>query len=228
MRATTIYSGLLINRASKRQKMYVFDIAGTTVNEHGLVYKTLKNVIKTAGYEVDDKEFRKFHGKKKFDVINAFANDPIESMILFNKFETLLKEQYFETDLISVMPHTFESFDKIRNNGDLVCLNTGYPRSIASRLIYKLNLNDGINDFVCSDDVPRGRPFPYMINYLADRYNIENCFDVIKIGDTVMDIREGKNAGTGEQIGVLTGADNRETLEKAHPTRIIETLKDLF
>ena len=60
MRATTVYSGLLIKRASKRQKMYVFDIAGTTVNEHGLVYKTLKNVIKTAGYEVDDKEIRKW------------------------------------------------------------------------------------------------------------------------------------------------------------------------
>ena len=41
-------------------------------------------------------------------------------------------------------------------------------------------------------------------------------------------IQEGKNAGTGEQIAVLTGADNRETLEKAQPTRIIETLKDLF
>ena len=126
------------------------------------------------------------------------------------------------------MPYTFETFDKIKNNGDLVCLNTSYPRDIATRLIYKLNLNDGIDDYVCSDDVPRGRPYPYMINYLADKYNIENCFDVIKVGDTVIDIVEGKSAGTGEQIAVLTGADNRETLEKAQPTRIIETLKDLF
>lgn len=228
MRATNIYSGLLMNRVPIKRKMYIFDMAGTTVNENGLVYKTLKNVIKDGGFFVDDNEFHKFHGKKKFDVINSHTNDDIHSMQLFHKFEKELKEEYFDNDQVEVMPYTFETFDKIKNNGDLVCLNTSYPRDIATRLIYKLNLNDGIDDYVCSDDVSRGRPYPYMINYLADKYNIENCFDVTKVGDTVIDIQEGKNAGTGEQIAVLTGADNRETLEKAQPTRIIETLKDLF
>ena len=228
MRATNIYSGLLINRAPIKRKMYIFDMAGTTVNENGLVYKTLKNVIKDAGFFVDDNEFHKFHGQKKYDVINSHTRDDILSMQLFHKFEKQLKEEYFDNDQVEVMPYTFETFDKIKNNGDLVCLNTSYPRDIATRLIYKLNLNDGIDDYVCSDDVPRGRPYPYMINYLADKYNIENCFDVIKVGDTVIDIVEGKSAGTGEQIAVLTGADNREKLEKAQPTRIIETLKDLF
>ena len=212
MRATNIYSGLLINRGPIKRKMYIFDMAGTTVNENGLVYKTLKNVIKDAGFFVDDNEFHKFHGKKdiKFDVINSHTNDDIHSMQLFHKFEKQLKEEYFDNDQVEVMPYTFETFDKIKNNGDLVCLNTSYPRDIATRLIYKLNLNDGIDDYVCSDDVPRGRPYPYMINYLADKYNIENCFDVTKVGDTVIDIQEGKNAGTGEQIAVLTGADNRD------------------
>lgn len=228
MRATNIYSGLLMNRVPIKRKMYIFDMAGTTVNENGLVYKTLKNVIKDAGFFVDDNEFHKFHGKKKFDVINSHTKDDIHSMELFHKFEKKLKQEYFDNDQVEVMPYTFETFDKIKNNGDLVCLNTSYPRDIATRLIYKLNLNDGIDDYVCSDDVPKGRPYPYMINYLADKYNVENCFDVTKIGDTVIDIQEGKNAGTGEQIAVLTGADNRETLEKARPTRIIETLKDLF
>lgn len=218
----------LKNFSDRAQKMYIFDMAGTTVNEKGLVYKTLKNIIKDAGFFVNNDEFYKFHGMKKYDIINSFTRDDIHSMQLFYKFEKQLKEEYFDNDKVDVMPYTFETFDKIRNNGDLVCLNTSYPREIASRLIYKLNLNDGINDFVCSDDVEKGRPYSYMINYLADKYNIMNCFDVIKIGDTVIDIEEGKNAGTGEQIAVLTGADNRETLEKAYPTRIIETLKDLF
>lgn len=216
------------NFTQKTQRMYIFDMAGTTVNENGLVYKTLKNVIRDAGFFVDDNEFHKFHGQKKYDVINSHTKDDIHSMQLFHKFEKQLKEEYFDNDQVEVMPHTFETFDKIKNNGDLVCLNTSYPRDIATRLIYKLNLNDGIDDYVCSDDVPKGRPYPYMINYLADKYNIENCFDVTKVGDTVIDIVEGKSAGTGEQIAVLTGADNRETLEKAKPTRIIETLKDLF
>lgn len=212
----------------KPQKMYIFDMAGTTVDEKGLVYKTLKNIIKDAGFDVNDNEFHKFHGVKKYDIINSFTKDDIHSMELFNKFEKQLKEEYFNSNKVDVMPYTFETFDKIRNKGDIVCLNTSYPRDITSRLINKLNLNYSIHDYICSDDVPNGRPHPDMINYLANKYNIENCINVIKIGDTVVDIEEGKNAGTGEQIAVLTGADSRETLEKASPTRIIESLKDLF
>ena len=215
-------------QSSTMQKMYIFDMAGTTVNDNGLVYKTLKDIIKTEGFFLDEKEFYKFHGKKKFDIINHFTKDEVHSMYMFKKFEKQLKEEYFENNNVEVMPHTFETMDKIRNNGDLVCLNTSYPRDIASRLIYKLNLNDAISDFVCSDDVKLGKPYPYMINYLADKYFIGNCFNVINIGDTVVDIMEGKNAGTGEQIAVLTGADDRKTFERAHPTKVIETLKDLF
>ena len=50
-------------QSSTMQKMYIFDMAGTTVNDNGLVYKTLKDIIKTEGF-LDEKEFYKFHGKK--------------------------------------------------------------------------------------------------------------------------------------------------------------------
>ena len=49
-----------------------------------------------------------------------------------------------------------------------------------------------------------------MINYLADKYFIGNCFNVINIGDTVVDIMEEVKMQTGEQIAVLTGADDKK------------------
>ena len=45
-------------------KMYVFDMAGTTINERGIVYNTLKESIRAKGIYIDDNKFYKYHGKK--------------------------------------------------------------------------------------------------------------------------------------------------------------------
>ena len=64
------------------------------------------------------------------------------------------------------MPYTLETFEKIKKHDDIVCLNTGYSEEIASQIINKLNLNEIIDNYICSDQVPKGRPYPYMINSL--------------------------------------------------------------
>jgi phosphoglycolate phosphatase-like HAD superfamily hydrolase len=42
----------------------------------------------------------------------------------------------------------------------------------------------------------------------------------------VIDIEEGKNAGCGLTIAVLSGAQNREELEKAEPDYILNTISE--
>jgi len=53
-----------------------------------------------------------------------------------------------------------------------------------------------------------GRPAPYMIHRLMERHDIMNVKYVAKVGDTRNDMLEGKNAGCGINIGVLTGASS--------------------
>jgi phosphonoacetaldehyde hydrolase len=48
---------------------------------------------------------------------------------------------------------------------------------------------------VCSSDVPAGRPFPWMCYQNAIRLQTFPFASMIKIGDTVSDIEEGRNAG---------------------------------
>jgi len=71
-----------------------------------------------------------------------------------------------------------------------------------------------------------GRPSPHMIYDLMDRNNIIRPEQVIKIGDTRVDILEGKNAGC-RTVGVLTGADSREKLEKNKPDFIVDNIVDI-
>ena len=75
-----------------------------------------------------------------------------------------------------------------------ICLNTGYNKEIQKLLIDKFNMTDFIDDYISSEEVDFGRPYPYMIHALMKRNNVFTINHVVKIGDTEMDIKEGKNA----------------------------------
>ena len=49
----------------------------------------------------------------------------------------------------------------------------------------------------------------------------------MKVGDSAIDIEEGKNANCGITVGVLTGAQNRAQIQEANPTYMIESLNEL-
>ena len=61
---------------------------------------------------------------------------------------------------------------------------------------------------------------------LQVRNDIEDPKSVIKIGDTLADIKEGKNAGC-KTVGVLSGAAKKSILEKENPDFIIDSIMDL-
>ncbi|MEJ1330825.1 HAD hydrolase-like protein [Latilactobacillus sakei] len=48
---------------------------------------------------------------------------------------------------------------------------------------------------VSKEDVAGGRPAPDMINHIMTAFNITDPQTVVKVGDTVIDMQEGKNAG---------------------------------
>jgi phosphonoacetaldehyde hydrolase len=81
---------------------------------------------------------------------------------------------------------------------------------------------------VCSSDVPAGRPAPWMCYLNAINLRVYPMEAMVKIGDTVSDIQEGRNAGmwtigvtkTGNELGLtevevaaLAPADLRARLE---------------
>jgi phosphoglycolate phosphatase-like HAD superfamily hydrolase len=51
---------------------------------------------------------------------------------------------------------------------------------------------------------------------------------VIKVGDSKIDIEEGKNANCLFTIGVTTGAQTRQQLLEANPDYIMDDLNDLI
>jgi phosphoglycolate phosphatase-like HAD superfamily hydrolase len=65
-----------------------------------------------------------------------------------------------------------------------------------------------------------------MINAAMEKCNVKIKNKVLKVGDTVVDIFEGKNAGV-LTAAVLTGTQKKSDLEKFEPDYIIDSIKDI-
>lgn len=215
-------------------KMVVFDMAGTTVDEHNVVYKTLQKSINDYGIDVDlDTVLELGAGKEKHQAIKdvlSYLNfsKTEDSYLIFNNFKKKLNEAYLKLE-VKPIDGVEEVLQKLKEDNIRVVLNTGYAREVATNLLKKLNWIEGIHYdmLITASDVEKGRPHPEMIQKAMKEFNVSNAAEVLKAGDSGIDIEEGKNAGCGVTIGVLSGAQSREQLEIENPTYILNSLKEL-
>jgi len=217
-------------------KMVVFDMAGTTVDENNLVYKTVQKAMNEAGFDVSLNDVLQHGaGKEKHkaitDILEAYtkSQDVAESAAkIFSNFRIALEKAYDEADIFAFKGME-AFFQNLKKHDIKVVLNTGYDFKTANKLMGKLNWKVGVqvDALITSDDVEKGRPHPDMIRKAMSDFGIENPSQVLKAGDSQIDIVEGKNAGCGITVGVLSGAQNKQQLELAHPDYILQNVTDL-
>jgi phosphonatase-like hydrolase len=215
--------------------MVVFDMAGTTVDEGNVVYRTLHKAIEKKSPTVSFEDVLKWGaGKEKLQAIretlsekNITLNEQ-DILEIFQDFLVLLDSAY---ENLTVIPtrNTERLFKELRDLGIKVVLNTGYNKTTANLLVKKLNWEEG-KDFdllVTSSDVNQNRPNPDMILFAMDKLNVSDATTVIKVGDSTIDIEEGRNAGCIYNIGVTTGAHSHAELLTANPDCIFDDIYDL-
>ncbi len=210
-------------------------MAGTTVDENNVVYKTLREAINQAGFAFTlDEVLLAGAGREKLEAIrNVLAMNGVEDETLakdiFTKFLALLDDAY-RTLPVFEQPHATEVFHRLRDNGILVVLNTGYNRQTAEALTQKIGWAQGI-DFdllVTASEVSRNRPEPDMILLAMRHFGITDPLAVVKVGDSTVDVMEGRNAGCGINIGITTGAHTIDQLRTVSPEYIIHSLTELW
>ena len=215
-------------------ELVVFDMAGTTVDEDNVVYKTVREAINSHGYEFTlEQVLDAGAGKEKSQAIrdvlaldeNSHSNEEVAA--IFSDFQSRLAAAY-ETLDVKEQQGASEVFSALRARGIKVVLNTGYDRSTAEKLINKIGWSIGTNidGIVTASDVSNGRPGPEMIQLAMKQTEVANAEAVVKIGDSRIDIEEGKNAGCGLTYGITTGAQTEAMLRAAAPTDVVQSLSD--
>jgi len=217
-------------------KMIVFDMAGTTVNENMVVYKTLQKAINEAGFNFTlEQVLTEGAGKEKVDAIRSilqvYTQKQDDSLTngIYQRFIALLEKAYHTQDILP-QDNAEDLFRALKERNILVVLNTGYNQKTANQLIAKLGWKKGVefDGLVTATDVSRNRPYPDMIRLAMKEFSIDDPREVAKVGDSVIDIEEGVNAGCSLNIGITTGAHTRQQLESVKPDYVIDNLLELL
>ena len=200
----------------------IFDWAGTTVDYGSLApVIAFKKAFKNAGIDLSDEDVRKDMGMAKWDHIGKILKledvkqqwkkkysklpDNDDRKKIYNDFQqSLLRYLKEYTELKSGV---LKTFNYLKEYGIKVATTTGYTAEMM-KVVKNKAAEDGYTPelVVTSEDVDGlGRPSPAMIQLIMKDFNIDDPKKVIKVGDTLVDIEEGRNAGV-KTVGIVEGS----------------------
>lgn len=199
----------------------VFDWAGTMIDfgSHAPI-RGLQSVFEQRGIPVAAAEARADMGLAKPDHIRRIlalprihelwektygrtANDDDVAQ-LTAEFERAIADVL--ADYAVPITGAVETLSALRERGIQCGSTTGYSEELM-RIIVPAAQAHGLrlDAILTASDVKRGRPSPWMCYLNAIRMEVSPLWRMVKVGDTCVDIEEGKNAGMWS-VGVIRGS----------------------
>jgi len=227
--------------------LVVFDLSGTTVSDDNAVAKCLHQAAIDLGLNVPLEDFEKTIGTNKIHLYQFmiaksngeevdiaklekydFPQYNEKAMEIFRHYSVLMVDHY--RNEVRAMPGAEDVFRWCKEKGIHVVTDTGFHRDVNDAIMEGLQWRErGLVELALDveDTNGVGRPSPFLIFTAMQRLGVQNIHEVIKIGDTPADLLSGYHAGCIGNIGVLSGANSRETLEKYPHTHIIQSVAEL-
>lgn len=214
------------------------DMAGTTIDEGGLVYDVLRSTVADAtGKAVSSELLGLWKGTSKHEAIAGLLeglgapHDEATVDATFAAFTERLIDTYRSAPP-SPVPGVLDLLAALRADGVRVALQTGYSREIATAILEGLGwtvgsqASDTVDAIVTSDEVAASRPAPYLVFHCMEAVGVVDVARVLVAGDTPNDVLAGHRAGAGVVVGVLTGAFGPDALSDHPDTHVLPSLPD--
>ncbi len=224
-------------------KALILDWAGTMIDYGSFSpVNVFLSVFSKKGVEITVEEARKPMGMLKYD--------HIKEILTFPRVKDKWKEVYGKEPEKSDIDELYESFEpavleiidkyskpfgnnaeiieRLKNEGYKIGSTTGYTKNMMD-IVTRVAGENGYNpDFWITPDLigNYGRPYPYMIFKNLIELEIMNVKEAVKIGDTIVDIEEGRNAGVWS-VGVIEGSSLSGLSEKEFDSLSAEEKKAL-
>ena len=220
----------------KKISCVIMDWAGTAVDFgcFAPLNAFLKVFSEEKGIDITYRQAREPMGLLKIDHIKAILNMPevkAKFQVRYNRDWNMddVNEMYrsFEKHLFSSLrnftdpiPGVLDTMKLLREEGIRIGSTTGYTQAMMEVVRPDAAAKGYVVDnLVTPDDVPAGRPAPYMIYKNMIDLAIPSVDNVVKVGDTIADIKEGVNAKVWS-VGIVTGSNEMGLTE--------EDISDLF
>lgn len=231
----------------KRISCVIMDWAGTSI-DYGCfapLNAFLKVFVDEKGIDITYQQAREPMGLLKIDHIKAILSmEDVNRKFIerygrpWNIDDVNTINESFERHLFKSLheftqpiPGVLHVVEQLRESGIKIGSTTGYTskmmeivRNGAAEYGYR------VDKLVTPDDVPNGRPHPFMIYKNMIDLSIPSVDIVVKVGDTVADIKEGVNAKV-HTIGVVVGSNEMGlTLEEYNhypPNELLQLKADV-
>lgn len=222
-------------------KMVVFDWAGTTVDYGSMAPHTVfDRVFSAHGIVLTPEEIdgpmgmeKKAHirnllstdsGTAQFRQVNKRTWNEEDVEQYYREFETTLADVV--ADFSTPIDGVVETVDELRRRGIRIGSTTGYTSQIMEKVTGKAKSLGYEADVVMTPDLAGdGRPTPFMIYACMQKLGVYPPSAVVKVGDTVVDMQEGSNAGVWS-VGVLEGSNLLGLTEEQFRGMSPETLEE--
>lgn len=217
-------------------ELVLFDLAGTTVDDRAagssLVVRALVDAFAAAGMVVSEEACQAQRGKEKLAAIRSIlrehggATDRAgRSAFIYDRFVAALQPTL---DAMREIDGASTTFRFLRGRGIRIGVGSGFPPAVVASILERMGwVREGLAQYIGSAErVGASRPDPGMILDAMRQLRISDPAAVLKVGDTVMDMAEGRNAGA-RTVGVLTGSQTEEQLWAAGADFVLPSVKDL-
>lgn len=200
----------------------IFDWAGTAV-DYGCFapVQAFMEIFREFKLEPTMEEIRKPMGMLKIDHIRTVLAMERITEQFWQKYGRMYTEDdvhamyaLFEEKLLSILhdfahvkPYVLETVQALRDKKIKIGSTTGYTDIMMDIVVPNAAKEGYAPDLWFSPDSTggMGRPYPYMIFKNMYELKVDSVQKVLKIGDTVSDILEGKNAGV-VTAGIIEGS----------------------
>lgn len=205
-------------------KVIIFDLDGTVLDAYGAIEKSLNYTLKKLNYPPASKlRARRAVGFGDRNFIERFFKnaDAKEALRIYRRHhkKALLKHSFAKEGARRVL-------GLFKKQGYKLAIASNRPQRFSDILLRHLKLRKYFDIVLCAKDRTEIKPRPKLLFKIMRRLNIEKP-DAIYVGDMIIDVQAGKNAGI-KTIAITGGTSFKYELKRERPFRIISRLSQLL
>ena len=202
----------------------IFDLDGTLIDSYQAIYlgfhhaytqmglapMSYEQVKRVVGLGLDH-TFRELLGEERV---------PRAIFLFRKKYEEVFREN------TRLLPDAREVLETLHGRGIRLAIATNKLGRFSREIFEHFGMENFFTVIVGDGDVPQNKPDPEMLQLAMEKMGVEKERTIF-VGDSVIDIQTGKNAGV-RVFAVPTGNTDRRDLENARPAVMLDRLLDLL
>ncbi|MDH8702434.1 phosphonoacetaldehyde hydrolase [Dysgonomonadaceae bacterium PH5-43] len=206
-----------MSEKNKSKFLFIFWAGGTALLSYSLVYALRKpyTAAAFANYEVFGMDYKVVVTIAQ--IIGYTISKFIGIKLISEMYQSFEKHLFSSLrDFTDPIPGVLEVINNLRLRGIKIGSTTGYTMKMMD-VVRPEAKSKGymVDNLVTPDNLPAGRPAPYMIYQNMIDLGIASVNQVIKVGDTIADIKEGVNANV-HSVGIVVGSNEMGLTEKEY------------